>query len=166
MNIKELTVLVQDLIAVDGEVKDVEQQLKDAKERARTLREVTIPNVMDELSLQDVTLTTGQKLTITQEVYASIPKANRPKAFKWLVDNGFGGLIKTIVKTIYGKGERKDAVNLAASLQKKGLDAVFEESIHAQTLKAFLKEQIEAGAKCPLDLFGARPVSVAKIKEK
>jgi len=164
MNIAELTTLAQDLIAAEHECLRAEQLLKNAKEAARVLREVTIPNVMDELGLQDITLDTGQKLFITQEVYASIPAKCRDEAFAWLNANGFGALIKTQLKTVYGKGERENAAKLQIELSKRGLDTVMEESVHPQTLKAFIKEQIKNGNKIPLDLFGAQPVSIAKIK--
>lgn len=164
MNLTELKALAQTLLDFDADVKEVESQLKVKKEKARVLRETTIPNVMDEMELSSITLNTGQKLTISQEVYAKIPADKKKEAHDWLNSNGFGGLIKTTVKATYGKGERKDAVTLTKELHKRGLDVAFDESVHASTLKAFLKEQIRDGNPCPLDIFGARPVSVAKIK--
>lgn len=141
-----------------------EEALKAAKERSRVLREETIPNMMLELSIKDLTLDSGQKLTLSQEVYASIPVDKADAAFSWLNKHGFGGIIKTEVKTEYGKGERALAEKLAIELCDRGLNTIFKESVHTSTLKAFLKEQIRDGKKCPMDLFGARPVMVAKIK--
>jgi len=36
--------------------------------------------------------------------------------------------------------------------------------VHAQTLKAWFKEQMAAGKTPPMDLFGARPVWTTQIK--
>jgi hypothetical protein len=39
-----------------------------------------------------------------------------------------------------------------------------KEGVHAQTLKAFIKEQMAKGVDVPLELFGAYPYSKAVIK--
>jgi hypothetical protein len=154
------------LVDADAAVEDADQALKDAKERARSLREETIPSAMQELGLEELKLDTGQKLSVKQEVYASIPSCNKQAAFQWLNDNGFGGLIKVEVDTTFGKGEQEAAMELYKELSERGLTASFDENVHAQTLKAFLKEQISKGNDVPLELFGARPVWTAKISNK
>lgn len=164
ISLDEMASLARALVDADAAVQDADQALKDAKERARLLREETIPSAMQELGIDKLELNTGQKITIQQEVYASIPAASKNAAFDWLNDNGFGGLIKVGVSTQYGKGEKEAAMTLYQELQQRGLTAKFDESVHPQTLKAFLKEQISAGTNVPLDLFGARPVWTAKIK--
>jgi hypothetical protein len=166
MNVAELTVLAQDLIAAIDDVAKKENELKAAKKKADTLSQITIPSCMDELGMSEVTLDTGQRIIVKDEVYVSIPKKNKEKAFAWLIKNNFGGLIKSEVKTLYGAGERENAALLIKELNGRGLDAIFEEKIHPGTLKAFIKEQIKKGKRVPLKLFGAQPVTIAKIKEK
>lgn len=162
--IEQMTFLAEQLIKADKKKDDAEKVLKEMKESARILREVTIPNVMQEANMKSFKLTDGKEITIRQEVYASIPKANIDEALDWLDKNGFGGLIKVEVKASYGKGDKEDAVSLYQELQEKGLSVVLKEDVHSSTLKAFLKEQIAEGNAIPLDLFGARPVLIAKIK--
>lgn len=164
VSLAELTNAAQALLDADKEVKRIDGELKKAKENARVLREETIPGALQELGVTSIQLDTGQKITITQTVYASIPDDKKIEAFKWLNENGFGGLIKTLVKREFGKGERTDALNYAAELVKNGHNVKFEESVHPQTLKAFINEQIKNAKSIPLDLFGARPVVIAKIK--
>lgn len=166
--VDDISRLARALVDADARVDDAEQALKDAKERARVLREETIPSVMQELGLKDLTLDTGQKLKVQQEVYASIPASEKPRAYAWLTDNGFGGLLKTTLTIEFGRGERDKALEYVQVLHDEhGLSASFEEGVHAQTLKAFLKEQISAGrADLPLEIFGARPVWAAKISNK
>jgi hypothetical protein len=161
-----MTGLARALMDADSGVDQAELALTIAKEKARILREETIPGAMQELGLKNLTLSTGQHLKLVQEVYASIPAANKPAAYKWLNDNNFGGLIKVNVVTSFGKGERDNALEFCHELQEEGKEAAFEEGIHSQTLKAFLKEQLAAGTKIPLDLFGARPVLTAKLSNK
>jgi hypothetical protein len=140
--------------------------LKDAKEFARVLREETVPCAMQEMGLDELKLSTGQHISIRQEVYASIPVSCKDVAFRWLSDHGFGGLIKIAVTTQFAKGEQLNAIELTKTLQTMGLQPQLDQSVHPQTLKAFLKEQLAHGANIPLDIFGARPVWTAKISLK
>ena len=166
MTLDEMAVLARQLIEADANVKAMEEELKEAKEAARKLREEDIPCAMQEIGLSSFTMDTGEKVRIAQEVYASIPADRKPEAFKWLLDNNFGDLIKTEVAVAFGRGEVDDAHNLVRALKDEGLDASCSESVHPQTLKAFLKEQVASGAAVPLELFGARPVWTAKISKK
>lgn len=166
ISLTEMTDLARALLNADLAVEEADKALKDAKERARVIREETIPNAMQELGITSMVLETGQTLKVAQEVYASIPAAQKSAAFKWLNDNGFGGLIKVSVEADFGKGEAEEAKELLQELTGRGLTTSFSEDVHAQTLKAFLKEQIAKGnEELPLDLFGARPVWTAKVTE-
>ena len=166
ISLDQMASLARALVDADGSVEQAELNLKDAKERARVLREETIPSAMQELGLEELKLDTGEKLTVKQDVYAAIPAAQKEQAFQWLEDNGFGGLIKVEVTADYRKGEAEVAMALYKELQERGLQVEFGQSVHAQTLKAFLREQLAAGANVPLDLFGARPVWTAKITNR
>lgn len=167
ISLDEMSSLASALVDADVGIEQAEEALKQAKERARVLREETIPSAMQELGLESLVLSTGQKLSVQQEVYASIPSGGKPAAFQWLNDNGFGGLIKVEVSTLFGKGEQESAVELYKELTGRGLEMDLQENVHAQTLKAFLKEQLAKGnADLPLELFGARAVFCAKISKK
>ena len=164
ISLQEMANLARALLDADDGVAQAELGLKDAKARVQLLREETIPSAMHELGLEELKLDTGQKLTVRQEVYASIPSDKRVEAFDWLNDNGYGGLIRTDVVSIFSKGDRDRAVTLAKDLLAQGYQSEVSESVHPQTLKAFLREQIALGTSVPLELFGARPVWQAKIK--
>lgn len=166
ISLDSMAALARALVDADAAVEQAEVNLKDAKERARVLREETIPSAMQELGLEELKLDTGQKLSVKQDVYASIPSDKKDEAYTWLDVNGFGGLIKVEVKTDYPKGEAAAALQLFQELQTRGLNAQYGQSVHAQTLKAFLREQIAAGSNVPLDLFGARPVWTAKLTNR
>lgn len=164
ISMNELGALAAALVEADREVEAAEDVLKRKKEYARTLREETLPSAMQELGLADVKLDTGQRIVVKQEVYASVPADKKFEAYDWLEQHGFGGLIKTSVAVMFGKGEMEEAQSLMLTLQEDGLAPDLERSVHAQTLKAFLKEQLSTGAEIPLDLFGARPVWTASVK--
>ena len=166
ITLDQMAALARALVDADASVDTAEVNLKDAKERARVLREETIPSAMQELGLEELKLETGQKLSIKQDVYASIPSHFRGAAYEWLESNGFGGLIKTDLTVRYGRGELEEAKALRQHLIEYGVQSDVTQNVHAQTLKAFLREQITMGANVPLDLFGARPVWTAKITNR
>ena len=162
ISLTEMAELARALVDADKNVESADISLATAKERARLLREET----MQELGLESLVLDTGQKLKVQQEVYASIPAANKLAAYDWLNEHGFGGLIKVEVSTQFAKGDQDKAIDLAQTLRGMGFDPALDQGVHAQTLKAFLKEQLSKGANIPLELFGARPVWTAKITNK
>lgn len=164
MQLEQLTEVAETLLDQDRFVNQLVEQLKDAKECARIIREETIPNAMQELGVSEYKLTNGMKITVKQEVYAKIPDGSKQEAFTWLIDNNYGSIIKTEVKTLFGKGDRDKAIALSVKLNNQGLDAGFFEGVHHSTLKAFIKGLIEDGKPIPLDLFGARAVMIARIK--
>jgi hypothetical protein len=133
------------------------------KEFVRRLEEEDIPLAMQELGVDELKLVTGEKVSIKHDVYASLTSESKPAAYNWLEANGFGGLIKTNVSVEFGKGQIEGAESLAEDLQSRGLPVSLGRDVHAQTLKAFLREQLANGSNVPLELFNARPISKAKI---
>lgn len=146
-----------------------EAALKEAKEKERQLREESVPALFEELGISELKLDDGSKFSVKQDVYVSIPAANKAAVFKWLEDNDYGGLIKTEVSVPFGKGELDSAIKLMDDLASEfGVtSAKLDRSVHAQTMAAFMRERLanpDEGPQPDLDLFGARPVSVAKVE--
>jgi hypothetical protein len=119
---------------------------------------------MAEVGLDKVVLQSGEAITVKRDVYVAIPADQKAQAFGWLEENGHGALIKTEVSVAFGREQREAAVAFQQSCEQQGLNADVNVSVHAQTLKAFLREQLENAKPVPLDLFGARPVSIATVK--
>lgn len=166
----EVGALARLLVEAERRVVNVDDELSKAKEHARRLREEALPGAMQELGVEELTLTDGSKITMGLEVYCSISSDNKPAAHAWLERNGFGGLIKTSISLPFGRSEEEqaDLRDFLEFLNSAGLTYEQEQGVHAQTLKAWLKEQLrgEEGSikSLPLQLFGARPVTVAKVK--
>lgn len=162
----EIVLLAQLLQRADAKVEEAEAALAVAKENARRLAEEALPGVMLEAGLTNMTLEDGSTVKLADEVYCSISAERKPAAYAWLTEHNFGGLIKTEVVLPFGRDEeeRVELLKLRDILTKLGYTFSIEESVHAQTLKAWLKEQLREGADVPLQLFGARPVTVAKVK--
>ncbi|WP_448506571.1 gp33 family protein [Immundisolibacter sp.] len=147
-------------------VNELEVMLKEATEALRKVQEIDLPNAMAQAGVQSITLPTGEKITIKEDVYASIPKDERyNEALDWLRSRGFGDLIKNEVKVVFGRGEEDSAKALVAELNVNGWrNYSVSEGVHASTLKAFMREQLAKGVDIPMELFGATPVTKAIIK--
>lgn len=163
-SLQSVQILSSTMLELEREQTAAEEALSALKERIRILKEESIPAEMQELGVESVTLSTGEKVSISQEVYASIPVANKHEAFSWLTENGFGGLIKTSVEAQFDRGEMDRANEIMNMLQQEGVGATLSQNVHSQTLKAFIKERLATDEPFPLDLFGARPVFTTKIK--
>lgn len=178
--LEELTAAAKKLVDAEKATTDAENALKVAKEKERVLREETLPGMMQEIGVEKMTLLDGNEITVKQEVYASVPEGRKAVAWNWLEKNNFGGLIKTSVSVDFGKGELEEAEKLIDELATIGVtNAVLSRDVHPQTLKAFLKERLaepktefteeEAAAgmtPLSLEMFGARAVQTAKVKQK
>lgn len=147
-------------------VKDLEDKLKIAQADLRQTQEVDLPNAMHQAGVSEIKLPSGEKISVKEDIYASLPRDERfYEAMDWLRDNGFGDVIKNEVKVLFGKGEddlSKEAVQI---LKSNGFDNVAVAlTVHAQTLKALVREQLAKGGDFPMELFSVIPVSKAIIK--
>jgi len=163
--IKEISNLAAIQISRELRVAQLEDDLRTAKEVLQRVQEVDLPNAMAAAGIMSIKLPNGASLTIKEDVYASIPKDQQFEAFAWLRDHELGDVIKREVVVEFGRGEEDQAVALVNELQAKGMNNYqTKESVHSQTLKALIREQLAKGAEFPMDLFGAYPVTKAVIK--
>lgn len=163
-SMKRLSDLATTLRDCKGKISDLENALRELKKDEARIETEDMPELMRELDMKSFTLTDGTKIDVVEDLMCGITEANRDDAHSWLRDNNFGGIIKTILSQRYGSGEHQIATdNAAAILQLTGRPAEVQESIHAGTLKAFLKEQRAKGTKIPEKLFGLFPFSKAKV---
>ena len=161
----QLAILSKMLLDAGDKKEQAELRLKEAKENERRLREEAIPLLMFELELTMLKLNDGTTIETSKDIFASITQAKKDAAFKWLEENKFSGLIKTQVEINFPRGDHELAKKWHHFLKEsKKLDVDLQESVHPQTLKAFVKEQIQAGNSVPMDLFGVMVVDTTKVK--
>lgn len=167
-SIKRVEKMAKLLINQIDVVASIEEKLKEAKAVQTRLEIEDLPTLMDEIGFEELTLKkTGHKIKIEKAIKASITAANLPEAMRWLIDKGFGGLIKANVIAAFDKDEFDKAEKLTNQLIKKyGESVEFKKSVHAGTLKSFVKEQLEKGAKIPLKLFGVHQFNIAKVTKR
>jgi hypothetical protein len=161
---KEISHLCKLLLTQNQKVEEAEKLLADAKTEQMRLSEEVIPAKMSEAGISMIKLEDGSSVEISPYYSAKIPEDKKADAFQWLRDNDFGDLIKNNVSVSFGKGEDSDAVKLKAELEAKGLVVDQKEDVHWQTLRGFVREQIEKNKNIPSDLFGLYVANRTKIK--
>ena len=163
--LKTVSELARAIAAKEAQVADLDRQLKDAKKELLKLTDEDLPASMAEMGLASFTLDDGSQIDVKPTYGASILVDNRPKAYEWLRDHGYDDIIKNNVSVSFGRGEDDLANAFKAVAEKEGYVPQQDTSIHAGTLKAFVRERIEAGDEFPMELFGAYVGQRAFIKK-
>ena len=158
----ELSRLADEQAASAARVAELEARLERERDILRDLSERVIPEKMDELGVQELKTSSGLRIKIKESIRASIPKALLGKAYGWLAENGYGGLIKRNVSVKFGKGEDEQADALVTELLER-FEIEDNRLIHPSTLKAFVSEQLSSGVEIPLELFGVYRQRVSVI---
>ena len=158
INTEGLKTVAELATAVAGQtrvVKQFEADLKEAKQKLLKLTDEDLPALLQEIGLPKFELDDGTKVTLQQTYGAHISEANQPEAFGWLREHGFEDIIKNTVACEFGKGEDSEAVKFMELAQSEGVPVLQKTSVHPQTLKAFVRERVEAGDDFPMRTFGA-----------
>lgn len=152
-------------VQLERDVAVADERLKAAKQRLRQHKELTFPDFLMGCGMQAGTLTNGASFKVVKFYNGKIPEEQRPEAFAWLEERDFDAIIKTNVTSAFGKGELKEAKRARDILQHEGLPAVLKRDIHYQTLRGFIREQVEAGNPPPVELFGTYIGNQVKLTE-
>jgi hypothetical protein len=162
-----LTELVKKHLTIENEIEMMVYELAIKQGELRNLSEKIIPEIFERLNLEEIKLNNGVKVNVKPFYAGTITAENQPAAFTWLKENEHDDLIKNELKLTFGKGEEETCLGLMESLEVAGYNFVNKKSVHPQTLKAFIKEQIEAGNKefsSAMDLFSVHIGKQTKIK--
>lgn len=162
--LKTVSSLAQEVSNWEGKVAQLEEQLRTAKAKLLELTDRDLPDMMAEVGITNFTLADGSKLEVKQTYGARIPVVHRDAAFAWLKEKGHDDIIKNLVSVPFGRGEDSLATDFINLAQKNGYAPDQKKEVHPQTLKAFVKEQLEKGQEVPMDLFGVFTGQRASIK--
>jgi|TARA_R110000868_G_scaffold118_6_gene1222 hypothetical protein len=153
--LKSVSILAQRIREAEKAIETAEAFLKTRKEEMQQLTDELLPAAMEELGMKSFVLEDGAKVEVRQLYGASIPVARKPEAFEWLREQGFDDIIKNSVTCIFGRGEDDKAHSFRDMATEQGFEPQQKEDVHASTLKAWVRERVEAGDDFPMDLFGA-----------
>ena len=165
-NIQSLADQVEKLNILDQEVVLLEKDLKQKKKNFEHLSGEVIPTMMAEMGLSQLKLMDGSSVDVKPNYSANITIANRDAAFNWLRNNGLGDIIKNEILVSFGRNEDNKAADYAALAQERGFQPTQKLKVEPMTLKALVRERIEAGKELPTELFNVFVGNKTTIKRK
>ena len=163
--VTDVSTLCQKQVDLEAEINRDKRKLEEKEESLRKLSLEINPNALAEMNLKSLKLADGSEVSIKDFYHARITEKNKSLAYKWLRDNGYGDLIKNEIAVPFGRGEDERANDLLKTLVNNGYEPNQKTVVHPQTLKAFVKEQLESGKELPLDLLGAYAGQKTVIKK-
>ena len=152
-NIQSLADQVERLENLNQEVKKDEEDLKQKKKNLEYISGEVIPTMMSEMGLSHLKLMDGSSVDVKPNYSANITIANREAAFNWLRNNGLGDIIKNEISVSFGRNEDNKAADYAALAQERGFQPTQKLKVEPMTLKALVRERLEAGKSMPTEIF-------------
>jgi pyruvate carboxylase len=165
-NIKSLSNEVQKMESLAKEIEDIEENLKKKKKDLDVISAEVIPTMMSEMGLSQLKLMDGSMIDVKPFYNATITVANRESAFNWLRQNGLGDIIKNEVVVSFGRGEDNKAAEYAELAKGQGLQPAQKLKVEPMTLKALVRQRIEAGQEMPTEIFSIFVGNKTTIKRK
>ncbi len=155
---------VERLELCDDRIADIENDLKMMKKKRDHISGEVIPTMMSEMGLAELKLHDGSHLKVSTSYRATITEANKEAAFNWLRNNGLGDIIKNEISVSFGRNEDNKAADYAELAKSNGFQPTQKLKVEPMTLKALVRERIEAGKEMPTEIFGVFSENKTTIK--
>jgi hypothetical protein len=165
-NIQSLADQVEKLNSLQQRIELQEDNLKNSKKEFEYLSGEVIPTMMAEMGLSHLKLMDGSSVDVKPNYSASITVANREAAFNWLRQNGLGDIIKNEISVSFGRNEDNKAADYAALAEERGFQPTQKLKVEPMTLKALVRERLEAGKEMPTEIFNVFVGNKTTIKRK
>jgi len=164
--IQSLADQVERLVALQERLELQETNMKNTKKELEHLSGEVIPTMMSEMGLSHLKLIDGSSVDVKPNYSASITIANKDAAFGWLRANNLGDIIKNEISVSFGRNEDNKAADYAALAEGQGYQPQQKLKVEPMTLKALVRERIEAGKEMPTELFNVYVGNKTTIKRK
>ena len=165
-NIQSLADQVEALQQLEEDIKRSEETIKNLKKKSEHISGEVIPTMMSEMGLSYLKLQDGSSLEVKTNYSATITQANKEKAFNWLRENDLGDIIKNELTVSFGRNEDNKAAEYAELARGQGYQPTQKLKVEPMTLKALVRERIEAGKEMPMDTFNVFVGNRTNIKRK
>ena len=165
-NIQSLADQVENLEFVMTCIEGAEERLKDLKKKRDHISGEVIPTMMSEMGLAELKLHDGSHLKVSTSYKAHISEANKEMAYNWLRENGLGDIIKNEISVSFGRNEDNKAADYAELAKGQGFQPTQKMKVEPMTLKALVRERIEAGKPMPAEIFSVFVGNKTTIKRK
>jgi len=165
-SVKSISDKCNQLNTLKKQIEKDEESLSLLKHKARDMEERIIPEMMQEAGVSLLKLSDGSTVEVKPFYAAKIPESRVEEAFSWLRGKGFEDIIKNTVTASFNRGQDNEVSELIKVCEDHGFNYNKKEKVEPMTLKAFVKEQVEAGKELPFDLFGVYIANKTKITNK
>ena len=165
-NINKLADKIKELQAHQQQLEVQEDTIKQKKKDIEHLSGEVIPTMLSEMGLSFLKLQDGSSIEVKTNYSATITQANKEAAFNWLRENGLGDIIKNEISVSFGRNEDNKAADYAELAKGQGLEPQQKLKVEPMTLKALVRERMEAGKEMPTELFNIFVGNKTTIKRK
>ena len=165
-NIDKLADKIKNLESLQTRLDLQEENLKNTKKEIENLSGEVIPTMMSEMGLSHLKLMDGSSVDVKPHYSATITQANKEAAFNWLRNNGLGDIIKNEILVSFGRNEDNKAADYANLAKSHGFEPTQKLKVEPMTLKALVRERLEAGKEMPTELFNVFVGNKTTIKRK
>ena len=162
--VQSLADQVERLEAMQKQLEIQEEAIKEKKKQIQHISGEVIPTMMSEMGLAELKLHDGSHLKVSTSYRATITEANKEAAFNWLRENGLGDIIKNEISVSFGRNEDNKAADYAELAKSNGFQPTQKMKVEPMTLKALVRERIEAGKEMPTEIFGVYSENKTTIK--
>ena len=165
-NINKLADKIKELQAQQQQLQIQEDAVKQKKKDIEYLSGEVIPTMLSEMGLSFLKLQDGSSVEVKTNYSATITQAKKEEAFNWLRENGLGDIIKNEISVSFGRNEDNKAADYAELAKGQGFEPQQKLKVEPMTLKALVRERIEAGKDMPTELFNVFIGNKTTIKRK
>ena len=163
-NVNKLADKIREMQAVQKAIQLDEEQIKQKKKHLEHISGEVIPTMLSEMGLSYLKLQDGSSVEVKTNYSATITQAKKEEAFNWLRQNGLGDIIKNEVVVSFGRSEDDKAAAYAELAKGQGLEPTQKLKVEPMTLKALVRERLEAGKEMPTELFNVYVGNKTTIK--
>ena len=118
------------------------------------------------MGLSQLKLADGSSVDVRPFYSATISAQNKDRAYNWLRTNGLGDIIKNEISVSFGRNEDNKAASYADLAKSNGYQPTQKLKVEPMTLKALVRERIEAGKEMPTEIFNIFVGNKTTIKRK
>ena len=165
-NINKLADKIKELQAQQEQLQIQEDAVKQKKKDIEYLSGEVIPTMLSEMGLSFLKLQDGSSVEVKTNYSATITQAKKAEAFNWLRENGLGDIIKNEISVSFGRNEDNKAADYANLAKGQGFEPQQKLKVEPMTLKALVRERMEAGKEMPTELFNIYVGNKTTIKRK
>jgi hypothetical protein len=137
-----LAELIQQRMLVNSQLLAAREVLKEKENLLKEYDEKMLPEKMQELKITEFKLDSGNKVKLSEKFFASIYEEEKPEAYKYLKENGFGHIIKeSYILDAKKDSETKEKIKKVLIENKIPFSEKMD--IHWSTLRSFVRDMLE-----------------------